>query len=138
MSNMRETAQNFIEACDGGKCWEGCQAYCHDNATFSVQSPALADIDTVQAYTEWAKAILTPMPDGSFELRSLGIDEDRGSATAYLVFRGTHTGEGGPVPPTGQSTETDYVYCLNFEGDKIRHITKTWNDAFALQQLGWA
>jgi hypothetical protein len=37
--------------------------------------------------------------------------------TAYAVFRGTHTGEGGPVPPTGKEVEADYVYVMQFEGE---------------------
>ncbi len=34
---------------------------------------------------------------------------------AYGVFTATHTGEGGPMPPTGKSTRTDYVYVMEFE-----------------------
>ena len=49
-----------------------------------------------------------------------------------------HTGEGGPCPPTGKSVSTDYVYVMDFEGDRIRHMTKIWNAGDALQQLGWA
>ncbi len=39
---------------------------------------------------------------------------------------------------TGKSAEADYVYVMDFDGDKIRHMTKIWNDGFAMQQLGWA
>ncbi|NIP14982.1 MAG: nuclear transport factor 2 family protein, partial [Pseudomonadales bacterium] len=46
-------------------------------------------------------------------------------------------GEGGPVPPTGKSIAADYVYVMDFDGDRIRHMTKIWNDAVSLQQLGW-
>src|SRR5258707_12778309 len=48
------------------------------------------------------------------------------------------TGEGGPVPPTGKSAEADYVYVMDFDGDKIRHMTKIWNDGLTMRQLGWA
>ena len=50
---------------------------------------------------------------------------------------GTHTGAGGPVPPTGKQVEADYVYVMAFDGDRIRHMTKIWNDAVSLKQLGW-
>jgi hypothetical protein len=30
------------------------------------------------------------------------------------------------------------VYVMQFDGDKIRHMTKIWNDGFSLKQLGWA
>lgn len=59
------------------------------------------------------------------------------NVSVYAVFRGTHTGEGGPVPPTGERVESDYVYVMDFDGDRIRHLTKIWNAAFALEQLGW-
>jgi hypothetical protein len=53
------------------------------------------------------------------------------------VFSGTHSGEGGPVPPTGKSTSTDYVYVMEFEDGKISHMTKVWNAAWAMRELGW-
>jgi len=27
---------------------------------------------------------------------------------------------------------------MDFDGDKIRHMTKIWPDMWALKQLGWA
>ena len=54
------------------------------------------------------------------------------------MFHGTHTGAGGPVPPTGRSTSTDYVYVMQFTGDKISQMTKIWNAGFAMRELGWA
>ena len=56
---------------------------------------------------------------------------------AYGVFHGTHTGPGGPVPPTGRRASTDYVYVMQFEGDKIVHMTKIWHAGLALKELGW-
>lgn len=138
MTSIKKVAELFFDACETGKGWEGCQPYCHPGATFSAQAGALADIDTLQAYTEWMKGLLTPVPDGRYELRSFAVDDDRNNVAAYGVFRGTHTGEGGPVPATGRKIEADYVYVMHFDGDKIRHMTKIWNDAISLQQLGWA
>jgi steroid delta-isomerase-like uncharacterized protein len=138
MSSIRETAEQFFEACDSGAGWEGCRAFCHDGATFSVQAGALQGIETVEGYTDWMKGLLGPLPDARYEVRSFAVDEARQNVAAYGVFRGTHTGEGGPVPPTGKAAETDYVYVMDFDGDRIRHLTKIWNDAVCLQQLGWA
>lgn len=137
MSSIKEKAQQFFEACETGKGWETCRQYCHPQATFSAQADALAGIDTLEAYTEWMKGLLTPVPDGRYELRSFAVDEDRNNVAAYGVFRGTHTGQGGPVPPTGQRVEADYVYIMEFQGDQIRHMTKVWNDGVSLKQLGW-
>ena len=134
---MRDTAEKFFEACETGKGWEGCKAYCHTGATFSAQADALKAVETLEAYTDWMKSLFTPAPDGHYEVRSMGVDENRHNVTAYGVFRATHTGEGGPVPPTGKRVESDYVYVMQFDGDRIRHLTKIWNDGVALRQLGW-
>lgn len=48
-------------------------------------------------------------------------DEKQRNVAAYAVFHGTHSGEGGPVPPTNKKVATDYVYVMQFEGDKIVH-----------------
>jgi predicted ester cyclase len=137
MSSIKEQAEKFFDACETGKGWETCRQYCQPQATFSAQADALAEVDTLEAYTEWMKGLLTPVPDGRYEVRSFAVDEDRNNVAAYGVFRGTHTGEGGPVPPTGNRVEADYVYIMEFEGDQIRHMTKVWNDGVSLKQLGW-
>jgi len=67
----------------------------------------------------------------------VATDDDRNSVCAYGVFSATHTGQGGPCPPTGKSTTTDYVYVMDFDGDKIRHMTKIWNAGWAMKELGW-
>ena len=137
MSSIKEEAEQFFDACETGKGWETCRQYCHPQATFSAQADALAGVDTLEAYTEWMKDLLIPVPDGHYEVRSFAVDEDRNNVAAYGVFRGTHTGEGGPVPPTGKQVEADYVYIMEFEGDLIRNMTKVWNDGVSLKQLGW-
>ena len=78
------------------------------------------------------------VPDARYEIRSFAVDETRNNVIAYGIFRGTHTGEGGPVPPTGKSVAADYVYVMEFDGGRIRHMTKIWNDGVSLKQLGWA
>ena len=83
------------------------------------------------------KNLLTPLPDGIAELKSFAVDEARNNVVAFGVFRGTHSGDGGPVPPTGMSAAADYVYVMDFDGDKIRHMTKIWNDGITMRQLGW-
>jgi predicted ester cyclase len=138
MSSIRDTAQKFFDACETGKGWDGCQAYCRPDATFSAQAAALDGIDTLEGYTDWMKGLLTPVPDGRYELRSFAVDDERNNVAAYAVFRGTHSGDGGPVPPTGKNVEAEYVYVMEFDGDRIRHMTKIWNDGVSLQQLGWA
>ena len=138
MSDIENTAASFFDACETGKGWQVCQKYCHPEATFSAQAGALQNVQTLEAYTEWMKGLFTPVPDGSYELRSFAVDSERNNVVAYGVFRGTHTGQGGPVPPTGKKVEADYVYVMQFDDGRIRHMTKIWNDGISMKQLGWA
>ena len=138
MSNNLSQAELFFDACDTGKGWDGCETYCHPGATFSAQSGVLSEIDSVEGYCEWMKNLLTPIPDGHYELKFIAEDQKRNSVAAFAVFHGTQTGPGGPGEPTGNSLAADYVYVMDFEGDRIRHLTKIWNDTVSLQQLGWA
>lgn len=138
MSENLKTAKLFFDACETGKGWAGCSEYCHADATFSAQAAALAGVNTIEAYANWMQGLFTPVPNGCYDLKFFAEDEERGSVAGYAVFRGTHTGEGGPVEPTGKSVAADYVYCMELEDGRIRHMTKIWNDGHSLQQLGWA
>ncbi len=132
-----EIARTFFHACETGKGWEICRRFCTPDASFSAQAEPLADVHTLEQYTDWMKGLLTILSDAGYELKSFAADEDRGSVMAYAVFHGTHTGEGGPVPPTGKTAEADYVYVMDLEGDRIHHMTKIWNSGLTLSQLGW-
>jgi hypothetical protein len=81
--SISETAMEFFEACETRKGGDFCAQWCHEDASFSCQSDALADLTSLSDYA-------------------------------------------------------DYVYVMNFEDGKIRHMTKIWNDGFALKMLGWA
>jgi predicted ester cyclase len=138
MSNILGPAREFFDACETGQGWDSCKSFCHPDATFSSQTGVLADISTLEAYTEWMKGMLTPIPDGRYELKFFAADETNNSVAGVAVFHGTQTGPGGPVPPTGGKISADYVYHMVFDGAQIRHMTKVWNDTISLQQLGWA
>jgi hypothetical protein len=58
-----------------------------------------------------------------------------GNVSAFTVFHGTHTGPGGPCPPTGKSVATDYVYVMQFDGDRISGMTKVWHSGLAMKAL---
>ena len=135
---QEHTAKKFFEACETGQGWDACAGYCHEGASFSCQADALADTTTLAAYAEWMKGLLGPVPDGRYELTAFASDAARKTVVATAVFHGTQTGAGGPVAPTGKKVASDYAYVMSFDGDKIRHMTKIWNDAQALRALGWA
>ena len=136
--NITDSAREFFDACETGKGWAVCKAWCHDGATFSCQADALAEVTTLEGYTDWMAGLLTPLPDGRYDLKAFATDPDRHSVIGFAVFHATHTGEGGPVAPTGKSVAADYAYVMTFDGDKIRHMTKLWNDVQTLRALGWA
>ncbi|SMO95988.1 ester cyclase [Ruegeria faecimaris] len=136
--SISETAMAFFDACETGKGWNVCKTYCQDGATFTCEADALADISTIEDYTAWTAGILTPIPDGNYDITSFSTDHERNIVTATAVFSGKQTGEGGPVPATGKEIATNYAYVMEFEGDKIARMTKIWNDGHSLKQLGWA
>jgi predicted ester cyclase len=138
MASMLDTAKSFFTACETGKGWDGCKAYCTSDATFSAQAAPLADVKTVAGYADWMKGMFTPFPDARYEIKSFAADTERNNVTASAVFMASHTGPGGPVAPSGKSMQTDYAYVMQFKGDKISHMTKIWNDGEALKQVGWA
>lgn len=137
MSSITDTAMKFFEACETGKGWEECKKYCTADGTFSAQAEPLADVHSLEQYTEWMKGLLTFMSDTRYEIKSFATDNERNNVSAYAVFSGKHTGEGGPCPPTGKSLESDYVYVMEFDGDNIRHMTKIWHAGIAMKALGW-
>jgi hypothetical protein len=134
---MKETAMGFFTACEAGKGWEACRPYCTPDAGFSAQSDVLTEVRTLEQYAEWMKGILSVLTDGRYELKAFALDEERGCVCAYATFIGTHLA-GGPRPPTGKTTRTDYVYVMQFQDDRIAHMTKIWNSGHALKELGWA
>lgn len=138
MADIGEIAHRFFVACEAGKGWDACKEYCSPGATFAAQAGALGDVRTLEQYADWMKGLLGFIPDGRYELKSFAVDGARRNVCAYATFIGSHTGPGGPCAPTGKSTRTDYVYVMEFDGDRIRHMTKIWNDGWAIKELGWA
>ena len=60
MPEITKTAQAFFEACETGKGWAGCQAYCSPNASFAAQAEPLADVKTLAESGVNNLAIVTP------------------------------------------------------------------------------
>lgn len=137
MASITDMAKAFFAACETGKGWDVCSAYCTPDATFTAQAEPLAEMKTLRQYTDWMQGLLTVLTDGSYEVKAFGTDAERNSVIAYGVFTGTHLA-GGPRPPTGKTTVTDYVYVMQFEGEKIVHMTKIWHSGLALKELGWS
>lgn len=137
MANNAATAEAFFIACEAGKGWDACRAHCMPDASFAAQAEPLAEVRTLQQYADWMQGLMTVLTDGRYELKAFATDTERDSVCAYATFIGTHLA-GGPVPPTGKTTRTDYVYVMQFKAGKIAHMTKIWNSGHALKELGWA
>jgi hypothetical protein len=88
----------LLQCLRSGKGWAACAQFCTPNANFSAQADALADVKTLKDYTEWNKGILVPFPDATVDIKSFAIDDARRNVTVYATMKGTHTGDGGPVP----------------------------------------
>ena len=137
-TTMADTAAAFFEACESGQGWAECARYCTPDAAFAAQSEALAEVTTIEAYSNWMQGLHTFMSDVSYDIEGFGVDAERNCVVLYAIFRGTHSGDGGPLPATGKSTSSDYAYSLQFVGDKIARMTKIWHSGLAMQELGWA
>ena len=137
MPTITETAQAFFEACEAGKGWSVCRAWCTPDATFAAQAEPLADVTNLQQYTDWMQGLSQVLTDATYEVKSFATDAARNNVCAYGVFTGTHLA-GGPCPPTGKTVSTDYVYVMQFKDGRIAHMTKIWNAGLALKALGWA
>ena len=134
-----EVANSFFEACETGLGWEGCESFVAPGANFSAQSEPIADITSVEAYAEWMKQMGNETLRGAtYTLHSSAWDETNRCALFFATFHATHVGDGGPVPATNKSTNTDYVYAVKMNAqDLVESMTKIWNAPWALNELGW-
>ena len=134
-----ENAEKFFHAVDSSAGWDACKTYVVDNAPFVAQSEPLAEITTVKDYVDWMAGFgTTTVPGCTYEIHTSAYDESSKSAIFFATFTATHSGEGGPVPPTNKTTITHYVYVLNMNDEgKIEGMTKIWNAPWAMRELGW-
>ena len=126
-------------SCDKAEGWEACKAFCVPGATFHCQSETLKDIKTVEGYANWCSWFATCCPSVSYTNNAITWDGAMSTAVYYSTYHAKHTvqGEGAP-PPTFQQTNSEYVYFIRTNADgKIVHMTKLWNDQWALHELGW-
>lgn len=134
-----ENARKFFTACESSQGWAGCRQYVVDGAPFVAQSEPLVEVNTVEAYCDWMAAIgNVTAPGATYDLHAACYDEGTRTALFFATFHARHTGEGGPVPPTGRETHTDYVYALTMNADgKVERMVKVWNAPWAMRELGW-
>jgi len=134
-----QNAMTFFHNCESAKGWEACKDYVAENASFNAQSGPLAEVTAVKDYVDWMQGLgSVTMPDCSYKINSSAYDEENSTALFFATFTGTHSGDGGPVPPTNKATNSHYVYALKMnDEDKVEGMTKIWNSSWALRELGW-
>ena len=115
-SQVMETAEKFFFECENGAGWKGCQQYCHPEATFSSEAKTLADVNTLENYTEWMVQVYQRISNISYSVEGMAHDEGRNVVMIYGIFCGE-----APEP-----FQLDYVYVLKFSGNKISHLTKVY------------
>ncbi|KAL3926047.1 MAG: hypothetical protein SGARI_005736 [Bacillariaceae sp.] len=136
-----ENCKAFLRAIDTGKGYDAGIEYVKEGgAAFDCQCEALKDMTTVKEYADWLEGLgKGPLPGNTVEVKSIAFDEEQNLVTYVGVFTATHSGEGGPVPPTNKEMKSDYVYLIQMNDDgKVESMKKIWNDGFALKQVGWA
>jgi hypothetical protein len=135
-----DNATRFFHACESLQGWDGCKEFVAPGAAFEAQCEPLVDVATVEAYCDWLAGLgKGPLSGCSYALHASSYDETSRTALFFGTFTGKHVAEGGPVPPTGKETRTDYVYALTMGDDgKVAKMRKIWNAPWALQELGWA
>jgi len=134
-----DQAEKFFTACEAGEGWAGCAQYVADNASFDAQSEPLIDVKTVQDYCEWMAGFgNVTAPGATYDLHTSSYDDTSRTAIFFATYNARHTGEGGPVPPTGKDTHSHYVYALTMNADdKVEKMIKIWNAPWAMKELGW-
>ncbi len=134
-----ENARAFFDACESAEGWAGCQKYVADGATFAAQCEPLAEMTSIEEYTEWMAGFATGVtPGASYDVHVSAFDEASNTAIFFATYHAKHTADGGPVPPTNQETHSHYVYSLTMnESGKVSGMVKIWNPNWALAELGW-
>ena len=135
-----DTATKFFHACEGLEGPNGIAPYVAEDASFDCQAQALADIKTLQDYAGWLAGLgSTALGGATYDLHSSAWDAKTNTALFFSTFIASHTGDAGPVAPTGQSTKSHYVYAVRMNSaGKVAHMSKIWNSSWALRELGWA
>lgn len=137
--NSFDNAKQFFHNCESAKGWAECAQYVEGDGKFECQSQALSEINDIKTYVDWIEGLSTvTMPGCSYDVHACAFDEDSNTAIFFSTFNGTHSGDGGPIPPTNKTTHTDYVYAIKMNnGGKVESMTKIWNAPWALRELGW-
>jgi predicted ester cyclase len=87
-----------------------------------------------EGFKQECVAYLTALPDTALTIEDQIAEGDR--VASRVVFRGTHTGPLGPVPPTGRAVEVTGCIILRIAGGLVVERWGNIDDLGTLRQLG--
>jgi steroid delta-isomerase-like uncharacterized protein len=90
---------------------------------------------TREEYQEFVERFFQGFPDLNFSIEELHAVGDR--VIARLILRGTHEGDWGGVPATGNKFEMSSTFIVRFENGKVVEEREDFDRLGFLQQLGW-
>ena len=135
-TDMISIATQFFHDLEKGKGSDEIKKYLADGATF--QCDCLPQ-KTMIEYAEFMKAIISgPLPD--FEYQIVSITSNHREVVFFANMSATHTGQGGPIPPSSPplKTSSSYVYRVMFDDQlKITGIHKCFDIYTAFRKLNW-
>ena len=95
--------------------------------------------DSVQSTVERAVKTVTGK-DGALAMvvREVFVDAMRPLETEVDRLTKEVRGQDAAKEALSQTTKKGATYIMQFDGDRIAHMTKVWNAGLALKDLGWA
>ncbi|KAL6048053.1 hypothetical protein QOT17_002012 [Balamuthia mandrillaris] len=137
MSQFVELAQQLFEALEDGKGFEPVAEHIVAGAPFVCDG--IADVKTLEAYYAWMQGFKSKTcPDFSYVIESRCSNDTDVTFVCSCEF--THTGEGGPKPPSNPpkrgSCWYSYTFRFNEEG-KVVKMMKVFDWGQAFKTVGW-
>jgi steroid delta-isomerase-like uncharacterized protein len=100
----------------------------HSQATPDIKVESLDDFKALVG--DWSQAF----PDAKMEIHLVVAEGDL--VAFYMTYTGTHTGQMGPFPATGNVMNSETTGFHRLEEGKIVETWVTWDNVAILNQLG--
>jgi predicted ester cyclase len=115
---------------------KGLAATMADDVT--TRAPGIGELEGKEAVTAFYKSWMDAFPDSRVEITATHVLTD--AVIEEGVFTGTHrgtlSGPGGDLPPTGRSVRVEYIQVLKFRGEKVSSFHLSFDRLTMLEQLG--
>jgi steroid delta-isomerase-like uncharacterized protein len=92
------------------------------------------EIQSLADYKQWARDLLTGLPDLKVQVDDLIADGDRG--VKRWTAKGHHQGTLAAIPPTGRAVQFSGVSVYRIEGERIVESWYVYDLLGLVQQLG--